>query len=79
MKATIKKKTYDTDNAKSLGSLYFGEFGQTDGYEEQLFVAEDGQHFIYGIGGSDSPYSEPVIKLLSNKEAESWMKDNCFE
>ena len=76
MKATIKKKTYDTDVATSIGHKYFGEFGQSDGYEEQLFVTEGGQHFLYGVGGADSPYSEPEIKPFTNKEADAWKKEN---
>ena len=75
MKTTIKKKTYDTDTATHLGGRYFGEFGQPDGYEEQLFAAETGQHFIYGVGGSDSPYAKPEIKLISEEQAEHWMKE----
>ena len=76
MKATISKKTYDTDTATHLGGRYSGAFGQPDGFEEQLFVTKAGQHFIYGVGGSDSPYAEPEIKLVSEEQAELWRKEN---
>lgn len=76
MQKTINKKVYDTDAAEQLGCKYVGEFGQSDGYEEKLFVTGDKQHFIYGFGGSESAYSEPEIKLISNDEAEEWLKVN---
>ena len=76
MKATIKKKVYDTDKATSLGHKYTGEYGQQDGFEERLFVTQDGQHFIYGVGGSDSPYAKPEIKLVTEKQAAQWKTEN---
>jgi len=76
MEAIIKGKTYDTDTATCLGHKYFGEFGQPDGYEERLFVTEAGQHFIYGIGGAESPYAEPGIKAFTEKQAQEWLKTN---
>ena len=79
MKATIRKKEYDTDEAKSLGIKYTGEFGQPDGYEEQLFVTEEGLHFIYGAGGPESPYAEPTIKPLTELQTEKWKKNNIEE
>ncbi|MCL2225478.1 MAG: hypothetical protein FWB96_10985 [Defluviitaleaceae bacterium] len=76
MKVIIRKKTYDTDVDTKLGAKSFGEFGQADGYEEQLFVTADGGHFLYGIGGPSSPYAEPQINSLSKVKAEAWKKEN---
>ncbi|MDR0248168.1 MAG: hypothetical protein LBI44_00675 [Oscillospiraceae bacterium] len=76
MKKTINKKTYNTDTGKHIGQKYHGEYGQPDGFEEQLFVAEDGKHFIYGAGGPDSPYPVPDIKVLTEKAATDWKKEN---
>jgi hypothetical protein len=74
MKAIINEKAYSTYDAKCLGYRHLGEFGQQDGFEEQLYVAEDGQHFLYGYGGPDSPYTEPEIVLLTEQEANNWRK-----
>jgi len=74
MKAIINEKEYSTYDAQCLGYRHIGEFGHHDGFEEQLFAAEDGQHFLYGNGGPESPYVEPEITLLSNEEAENWKK-----
>jgi len=76
MQALINKKTYDTEDAIKLGCRSVGVFGQSFGYEEQLFVTKSGQHFIYGVGGPDSLYVDPEITLITSGEAEIWKKDN---
>jgi hypothetical protein len=74
MKAIFKDKEYSTFDATCLGYRHIGEYGHQDGFEEQLYLAEDGQHFLYGIGGPESPYAEPEINLLSEEEAAIWKK-----
>jgi len=74
MIVTIKDKSYSTFNARCLGYRHIGEYGHDDGFEEQLYVSDDGQHFVYGIGGPESPYTEPEINLLSEDEAANWKK-----
>ena len=72
MKVTINEKTYSTYDAQCLGYRHIGEFGHHDGYEEQLYVAEDGQHFLYAVGGPESPYVEPLVNLLGEEKAKNW-------
>lgn len=79
MKKTIKGVVYDTDASTHIGFRYYGDFGWPGGYEEQLFVAENGRYFLYGIGGDDSPYAKPCIKLFSDKQAAEWKKEYCSE
>ncbi|MCL2499972.1 MAG: hypothetical protein FWE90_06495 [Defluviitaleaceae bacterium] len=74
MKTVVKEKEYSTYNAKCLGYKHIGEYGHDDGFEEQLYLAEDGQHFIYGIGGPNSPYPEPEITLVKEEKAVLWKK-----
>jgi hypothetical protein len=76
MKATIKKVVYDTETATEIGYAYAGEFGQPSGYEERLFITGDNKHFVYGVGGSESPYHHPTIKPLTNPQAAEWKKAN---
>ena len=76
MQAIINGKTYDTNTATHLGERTFGEYGKTDEYEENLFIAECGQHFLYGFGGSESLYADPSIKLITDDEAELWKTEN---
>ena len=76
MRKKINGKLCDTETATNLGTKYVGEFGQPDGYEEQLFITRSKQHFLYGVGGSESKYIEPAIELVTDKEADEWKKKN---
>ena len=77
MKRTIKGEVCDTKVAKQIGVKHVGVFGQEDGYEEQLFQTKKGRCFVYGVGGSESLYKKPTIKLLSDEKAEAWKSENC--
>ncbi|MCL2356438.1 MAG: hypothetical protein FWC70_04645 [Defluviitaleaceae bacterium] len=76
MKTIISKKTYDTEDSAKIGSKCVGDFGQPDGYEEQLFETKDGFFFLYGVGGENSPYAKPAIKRASKKVADAWRAEN---
>ena len=75
MKKNIKRRIYDTDTAKQLAFKYVGEFGDTHGYEERLYITKRNLYFIYGTGGPDSPYPQPIIKPLTKEHAEAWEKE----
>jgi hypothetical protein len=79
MKKTIEKKVYDTEKDTHIAQRFAGEFGTSGGFEEQLFITKDKQHYIYGVGGSESPYPKPTIALLTDEEAENWKKENIAE
>ena len=74
MQQKIGRKIYDTEKATNIGSKIVGEFGQPDGFEEKLYVTEDGKFFLYGAGGGNSPYSDPSIQLLTTGQANKWKK-----
>ena len=76
MKKIICKKEYDTDASQIVKKLTFGNFGDDDGYEETLYVTEDGKYFIYTNGGAESKYPKEDIKRMSAKAAEAWKADN---
>ena len=78
MEKTINKKVYDTDSAVELGYRYDGWFGASEGYEERLFITDEGQYFIYGVGGPDSKYAEPVIALIPDEKAEEWKAEHAI-
>jgi hypothetical protein len=46
MRKVIDKKICDTATAKQLGVIHIGEFGDANGYEEQLYITKAKQHFI---------------------------------
>jgi hypothetical protein len=75
MKKIINGKLCNTESAKQIAFKFAGEFGDVHGYEERLFITKTKQHFLYGTGGSDSPYPKPLIKLLTSKQAKEWEKE----
>ena len=77
MKKTVKGKIYDTDNMTAAAKSVHGCFGDDAGYEEVLFAAEDGTMFLYGRGGSPSPYPKEKLTTLSKKKADEWKSANA--
>ena len=72
MKKVICKVKYDTENATVVEKRTFGEFGDPAGYEETLYVTENGKFFLYTNGGAESVYTEENIKRMSAAKAEEW-------
>ena len=71
-----KRHTYDTETANLLGQKSFSYYGDPAGYEEQLFQTKAGLYFIYGQGGTTSPYAEGEdITPLSEAKAQAWLKE----
>ena len=73
MKKIICKKEYDTDTSVVVEKRTFGNFGDTDGYEETLYKTDSGSFFLYVNGGADSKYPKEDIKRMSAKAAEEWI------
>ncbi len=76
MQKIICKKLYDTEKSEIVKKVTFGSFGQADGYEETLYVTEDGSYFLYENGGEDSVHPKENIKRMSKKSADEWLKNN---
>jgi hypothetical protein len=79
MKKTIEKIVYDTEQDTCLAKRFAGEFGSPEGFEERLLTASNKQHYLYGVGGPESPYPKPTIILLTLEEKDKWKKDNDIE
>ena len=75
MKKIICKKEYDTETATLVKKHTFGAFGDTDGYEESLYVTPDGSYFEYVNGGAESKHPAENIKRLSKKAADLWLAE----
>ena len=59
MKATIKGRVYDTNKATLIAKDDNGFCPMDERYmEERLYQKADGEYFVYGHGGSMSPYGE---------------------
>lgn len=76
MVKTIGKVTYDTEASSIVKKITSGCFGDTEGYEETLYVTEKGNYFIYTNGGENSIYPTENIKRMSKKAADEWLANN---
>jgi len=61
---------------KSSKDFSFGNFGDSEGYEEILYKTDDGSYFIYTNGGCDSKYKKEDIKRASKAAAEKWLAEH---
>lgn len=76
MKKIICGKEYDTAASQIVKKVTFGEIGDPEGYEETLYVTEDGKYFLYTNGGETSKYPKEDIKRASKAAAEKWISEN---
>lgn len=76
MQKIICKKLYDTEKSEIVKKVTFGSLGDADGYEETLYVTEDGSYFLYENGGESSVHPKENIKRMSKKSADEWLKNN---
>lgn len=76
MKAIICKKVYDTDTAQVVKKYTNGNLGDTTGYEETLYVTEEGLYFEYVNGGVDSVHPQEKIKRVAKNAVEKWISDH---
>lgn len=76
MKRIVCKKEYDTEKSRLLKKHAVGKYGEKDGYEESLFLTEDGSYFLYVNGGEESKYPRENIKRISQKNAEAWLLEH---
>ena len=77
MKKTVKGKSYDTVEMSVVKKVTCGAFGDPAGYEETLYVAENGSYFLYTFGGEQSPYPTEKLTSLSKVKAAAWEKENA--
>lgn len=71
-----KRHIYDTTKAEEQGSRAYSYYGDPAGYEEKLYKTKGGLYFLWGLGGSESPYSSGEdIRPISAKEAQAWLAD----
>ena len=73
MKKIICKKTYDTEASTIVKKYTSGSFGDPCGYEETLYVTEDGFYFVYENGGADSIHPQESIKRIAKTAVQDWI------
>lgn len=73
MKKIIAGKLYDTDASTIVKKNTFGFFGDANGYEETLYVTNEGYYFLYVNGGEDSIHPIEKISRMSKKSADEFL------
>ena len=87
MKKIINGRRYDTDTAKCVAEWSNGYEQSSFSYvSEELYLKQNGEYFLYGIGGANTRYSERVgtntwsggeaIVPLTYQEAEKWAEEH---
>jgi hypothetical protein len=64
---------YDTANSTIDKKFTFGAPGDPFGYEETLYITEQGQYFIYTFGGVNSKYPSEDITPISRENVRDWV------
>lgn len=76
MKKIICKVEYDTEKSELVQKYTNGNIGDPTGYEESLYVTENGKYFLYTNGGAESVYPTEGITRMSAAKAEEWRKNH---
>ncbi len=72
MKKIIRKKEYNTETATLVQTYSFGNYGDSNGYEEDLYQTPDGLYFLHVGGGETSPYPVEDILSLAKSKVKEW-------
>lgn len=78
MKKVIKRRLYDTDTAKRIGSIDFGRPDDSLYYSwKALYVKKTGEYFLFADGGPGTQYAEAAeFTPLTLDEAMDWAEEN---
>ena len=74
MKRIICKREYNTETAELVKKVTFGAWGDTNGYEETLYITADGHYFLYVNGGADSFHPVEKLTRKSKETAAAWLE-----
>ena len=64
---------YDTMNATIDKKFTYGVPGDPCGYEETLYITNDGRYFVYTYGGASSKYTSENIIPIEREEVKNWI------
>lgn len=73
MRKEIDGVVYDTDASTIDKKFTCGAPGDPGGFEETLYITNDGKYFIYTYGGLKSRYPSEDIVPISREEVKNWM------
>lgn len=64
---------YDTKSSTIDKKFTYGVPGDPCGYEETLYITNDGRYFVYTYGGISSKYAKENIVPIAREDVKSWM------
>lgn len=64
---------YDTAVSTIDKKFTYGVPGDPSGYEETLYITNDGRYFVYTYGGSNSKYPRENIIPIPREDVKHWM------
>lgn len=73
MRKEIDGVTYDTYFATIDKKFTYGAPGDPCGYEETLYITDDGKYFVYTYGGAHSKYPTENIFPISREDVRGWI------
>lgn len=73
MRKIIDGVSYDTARAYIDKKFTFGTPGDPVGYEETLYITDDGRYFIYTNGGAKSKYVKEDIIPIERENVRDWI------
>ena len=76
MQKKLCKVVYDTEISTVVKKVTYGNFGESTGYEETLYITDKGTYFLYTNGGAESKYTEEKITLKYKPYAQKWLEEN---
>ncbi len=65
--------TYDTAASVIDKKFTYGVPGDPYGYEETLYITNDGLYFIYTYGGYKSKYPQESITPIDKADVRNWV------
>lgn len=73
MRKIINGVEYDTDKASVNKKFTYRSPGDATGYEETLFITDNGKYFIYTNGGTKSKYPTENITPIEREQVLGWV------
>lgn len=73
MSIEIDGVVYDTQSSTIDKKFTYGAPGDSCGYEETLYITNDGRYFIYTNGGINSKYPKESITPIDRENVKNWM------
>lgn len=73
MRKEIEGVAYDTSNSTVDKKFTYGVPGDPCGYEETLYITNDGRYFVYTNGGTQSKYPTERIIPIAREDVKNWM------